>query len=194
MDSQTINVLLTTILTLSTVIYVILTNFLVRESRKTRQFQETPFIVASISFSGLDRSVIILNIKNIGLGYAKNVSFNIIKDYEWVENMPLKERGAFKNGISSFPPNYELNFIIAILSDGKRNEILDKNFIEFEIFYENQINKKFRNNYKLHFNEIISQGYSRPPSNNNELIAYYLKEISENLKQINIPEKLKHRR
>ncbi len=184
MDNQTINILLTTILTISTVIYVVLTNLLVKESRKTRQFQETPFIVASISFSGLERNVIILKIKNIGLGYAQNVRFNIINDYEWIENRPLKERGAFKNGISAFPPEYELNFIVAILSEGKRNEILDKNYIEFEILYENQYKKKFSNFYKLHFNEIISQGYSTPPSNHKELIAFYLKEISKDLKQI----------
>lgn len=185
MESQIINIALTTILTLSTVIYVFLTYSIVRESKKSRQIQEAPFIVASISFSGLKRDVIILKIKNIGQGFAKNVTFKVIKDYEWVKDSPLQKRGAFKNGISSFPPQYELNYTIAILSDKNNKELLENTFIEFQINYEDIHNDKHTNIYKLHFNEIISQGYSTPPSNINELSVYYLKEISNELQKMN---------
>lgn len=183
MNEQLINISLSSILTISTVIYVVLTNRLVRESRKSRKFQETPFIVASISFSDFDRKVIMLKIKNIGLGYAQSVRFEVIKDYEWIDDDPLKGRGAFKNGISSFPPNYELNYILVLLKEGQKKNILENEFVEFKIKYENLNNETFSNIYKLSFNEIISQGYANPPLDNESAIVYYLKSISEEMKK-----------
>ncbi len=184
MSAETINIILSLILTISTVIYVVLTNRLVRESKKTRRFQESPFIVASISFNETDKKAIILKIKNIGLGYAQNVTFLIQKDYEWVQNKPLKERGAFKNGITSFPPNYELNYIVVIINkDENVNNILENEFIEFSINYENIHKEKYSHSYKLRFNEIISQGYATPPLDNEGSMVYYLKKISEELRE-----------
>lgn len=182
---ETINLILSGTVAVSTVFYVILTSKLVQESRETRRFSETPFIVASIDFTETNRKVIQIKIKNIGLGYAKNVSFILIKDFEWVENKPLKERGAFKNGIQSFPPNYELNYIIAFLDKEEKNPLSEKDYIELEIKYNDIHDKTYSNCYKLKFNEIIGQGYANPPLNNENAKVYYLSEINKELRKMN---------
>src|ERR1035437_3722876 len=68
------------IVAISTICYVLLTRQLVKESRETRKFYITPSIVASLQFAETSRNVIQLKLKNIGLGYAQNVSFQIFKD------------------------------------------------------------------------------------------------------------------
>ncbi|MEJ7679975.1 MAG: hypothetical protein WKG06_19385 [Segetibacter sp.] len=165
---------------------------MVQESRETRKFSETPFIAASIDFAETNRKVIQIKIKNIGLGYAQNVSFEVIKDFEWVEDKPLKERGAFKNGIQSFPPNYELNYIIAFLDKEENNPLSENDYVEFKIKYDSIHDKTYLNNYKLKFNEIISQGYStNPPLDTENAKVYYLAEINKQLMKMNEGQKEK---
>jgi hypothetical protein len=172
----------TGIVAISTIFYSLLTWGLLKESKKSREFNETPFIVASIDYTTIDKKIIILKIKNIGLGFAQNIHFKVIKDYEWSKDKPLKNRGAVKNGIMSFPPNYELNYHIASLY-GDNKPITDEDYIELEIFYENIHKKKYFNSYKLTFNEIIGQGYSRPPSEFQPALIFYLAEINKKLEK-----------
>ena len=172
------------IVAISTVMYVVLTGRLVKESRETRKFHETPFIVASLRFAENANNVIQLHIKNIGLGYGQNVTFRIIKDYEWVKDSPLKERGAFKNGIKSFPPNYELIYTLAILEMKDNRNLNENDFVEFEVTYQNIHKNTYQNHYKLNFNEITSQGWAKPPLDNESAKVYYLKEIAKQLETL----------
>ena len=170
---------------LSTVCYVILTWQLVKETRLTREFKETPFLAASIHFTETNRKIIRLKIKNIGLGYAKNVNFDIIKDFELSQNYSLSERGAFKNGIQSFPPNYELDYVLCVFELGKEKPISDEDYVELKINYQNIYDKEFSNQFRLKFNEIISQGYGSIPFDNESAKVYYLAEINKRLTEMN---------
>jgi len=185
MDSEIFTLIFSGTVAISTVFYVILTRKLVHETRETRKFYETPFLVASLDFAENGRNVIQLKIKNIGLGYAQNISFRVYKDYEWVDNQPLAKRGAFKNGIQSFPPNYELIYTIYIGQYGNENPLTENDFVEFDILYHNIHQKLYSNRFKLKFNEITGQGYSTPPLNNENAKVYYLGEINKQLEKIN---------
>lgn len=184
-SNEIITLVFSGIVSISTVFYVILTGRLVRESRETRKFQETPFLAASIQFAETTKNVIQLKIKNIGLGYAQNVEFIILKDYEWVKDKPLKERGAFKNGVQSFPPNYELTYTLAIFQPGQDKPLSEEDYVELTINYKNIHNNSFSNNYRLKFNEIYSQGYARPPLDNESAKVYYSAEILKQFAELN---------
>lgn len=180
-----ISLIFSGIVTIATICYVVLTWRLVKESRETRKFYDTPFIVASIHFAETTRKFIQLKLKNIGLGYAQNVSFQILNDYELVDGYPLKERGAFKRGILSFPPNYELIYTLVILEPEKDKHLTDNDYIEFIINYQNIHKNNYSNHYKLKFNEIIDQGYAKPPLDNESAKVYYLAEILKKLTEMN---------
>jgi hypothetical protein len=173
------------IVAISTICYVLLTRQLVKESRETRKFYITPSIVASLQFAETSRNVIQLKLKNIGLGYAQNVSFQIFKDFEWVKGQPLKERGVFKKGIQSFPPNYELIYTLVILEPEKDEPLSDNDYIEFIINYQNIHKNTYSNPYKLKFNEIFDQGYAKPPLDNESAKVYYMSEILKQLVKMN---------
>jgi len=170
--------ILSIVLALSTVAYTYINWLVLKENKAMRKQKATPLIIAFLEFSEIDETQIILKIKNIGEGLAKNISFDFKKDYDWVSGSPLSERGALKHGISSFPPQYGLNYILVV----KTTEVdfNDENsYVEFNIKYENIKGKLFNNNYKLKFNEVTMQGFTKPPST-------YMRAHINQLKEINI--------
>jgi len=172
------------VLTISSIVLAILTGFLYYENKAIRKQKTTPFIIAFLEFSEIDETQIILKIKNIGEGLAKNISFNFKKDYNWISESPLSERGALKHGISSFPPQYELNYILVVKTTEVDFNDQDS-YIEFNIKYENSKGKLFsKNNYRLNFNDITMQGYTNPPSTYKRALINQLKEINKQLQKI----------
>jgi hypothetical protein len=59
----------------------------------------------------------------------------------------------------------------------------DNNTIEIEISYESSDKRKFKDIFKLPFNQATGQNYSNPPENFIGQIPYYLKEINKTLKE-----------
>ena len=64
------------VVTISTVVYAILTAKLVSETRKIREVQTEPKIQITLKPFEFAISCIRLHIKNIGFGLAKNIIFN----------------------------------------------------------------------------------------------------------------------
>jgi hypothetical protein len=89
--------------------------------------------------------------------------------------------GIVKNGFNSFPPQYELNFYINLMTDLETED--DNNSIEIEISYESSDKEKIKDIYKLPFNQVTGQNYSNPPETFIGQIPYYLKEINNTLKK-----------
>jgi len=173
------------IVAISTIFYVLLTRQLVKESQETRKFYITPSIVASLHLAETSKNIILLKLKNIGLGYAQNVSIQILNDYEWVKGRPLKERGIFKRGIQSFPPNYELIYPLVILEPEKSNPISDNDYVEFIINFQNILKNHYSNTYKLKFSEVFDQVSTKPPLDNEGAKVYYMSEILKQLVEMN---------
>ena len=72
--SETLQLLFSAVVALSTVVYSILTWKLVSETRRMREFQITPDINIYFEGSEADASFFHIVFKNSGLGYAKNVN------------------------------------------------------------------------------------------------------------------------
>lgn len=170
------------VLAICTAIYTIINFMMLLESKSTRKQKTAPLLIAYLGFTEAAPKSVILYITNVGEGYAKNVKFNIIKDYEYLSGKPLAKRGAFKNGISSFPSKYMLKYFILIELD---QFVFDSNdgYVHFGISYENVHGRKIYNEYVLRFDEIIDQNHRTPPETYMGQTAYYLKMIHEEIKK-----------
>lgn len=175
-----VEIVLSTVLVISTVAYTYISLKLWRESKATREQKIAPFIVAFLK-STESHNVLALYIKNIGEGLAKNVKINVVKDYYQLgqKDLPLSKVGIVKNGFNNFPPQYELCFYIDFMPDLSPED--NPGTIEIEISYESTDKRKFENSYSLLFNQITGQNHSNPPESFIGQIPYYLKEINKNL-------------
>ena len=176
-----VEIVLSTVLAVSTVIYTIINLMLWFESRATRRQKITPLVIAYLK-STENHEVLKLHIKNIGEGLAKNVKIKTLKDYNQLgkENLLLSNVGIIKNGFNNFPPQHELSFFIHFMTELKADE--ENSFIKIEISYESSNKTKFNNIYELPFNQVVGQNYSNPPETYMGQIPYYLKEINSTLK------------
>lgn len=177
-------IILSTIVAVSTAIYTAVSLMLWWESRETRRQKLAPHIIAYLK-STEDSSTLKLHIKNIGEGVAKNVRIFVLKDYN-LFNKPdllLSDIGIVKNGFNLFPPQYELGFYIDSMVESYKR---DKNWsIKLKIEYKNSYNKEHVEVFILEFNQIYGQSYSNPPETFMGQIPYYLNEINRNIKKIN---------
>ena len=177
-------IILSTIVAVSTVIYTTVSLMLWWESRETRRQKLAPHIIAYLK-STEDMGALKLHIKNIGEGVAKNVRINVLKDYSifnQTDNL-LSNIGILKNGFNLFPPQYEFGIYLDHLIKSYER---DKNgSIKLEIEYENSYNMISVEIFNLEFNQIYGQGYSNPPDTFMGQIPHYLKEINKNIMKIN---------
>ncbi len=177
-----VEIILSTVIAGSTVVYTIINLMLWFESRATRKQKITPLVIAYLK-STEDHKVLALHIKNIGEGLAKNVSIKTLKDYNrhGKDHLLLSNVGIIKNGFNNFPPQYELSFFIHFMTELKADE--ENSFIEIEISYESTCKTKFKNIYKLPFNQIVGQNYLTPPETYIGQIPYYLNELNNTIKK-----------
>ena len=176
-------IILSTIVAISTAIYTAVSLMLWWESRETRRQKLAPHIIAFLK-STEDSSTLKLHIKNIGEGVARNVRINVLKDYNIFnqsENL-LSNIGIMKNGFNLFPPQYELGIYIDDMDDSYKRDKAGS--IKLEIEYKNSYNKKCVQIFDLEFNQIYGQGLSNPPESFIGRIPHYLKEINLNIAKI----------
>ena len=174
--------LLAIIVAICTAIYTVINYKMLIESRKTRLQKITPHIIAYLDFTEVEHRIIALNIKNIGEGMAKNVSFKIINDYKWNHLVALSERGAFASGISSFVPEFTLTYTFGIPFNDI--EATQDAYIELEISYEDIISNHYSNKYMLRFKELLDQGIVKPPVSFKPALIYWLAKIEKNIENL----------
>jgi hypothetical protein len=169
------------VIALATITYTWINYKLLKESQETRKQKITPLLVAFLK-STEDHSVLELHIKNIGEGLAKNVKIKTIKDYNLfgTQNQLLSEIGIFKNGMTVFPPQYEIQYQINSIT-----RIFEQNrdeYIDIEVSYNSINGSSHKERYTLPFNQMYGRIYSNPPETFIGQIPHYLKEINTTLK------------
>lgn len=172
-------IILSIVVASSTVVYTIINAMMWWESRAARLQKTTPHIVAYLKTSETEMNIC-LYIKNIGEGYAKDVSLTVISDYVRFgdEKLSLSNLFIAKEEITSFPPQYELKYYL----DERIKEFKDETF-EIEINYFCSRDKRYSERFKFTPAIITDQNYTNPPDSFIGQIAYYLKKISDNTKK-----------
>jgi hypothetical protein len=176
-DMTLLAVIFSGVVAISTIIYAYLTNRLVRETKLSRQFHLEAFIIAYLVNSETSPDIVSLVVKNIGNGVARNIKFRIIKDIQYPEGNPLSEIGIFSKSLDFFPPNYENNYILLSISEGHLEKM--KDYVEFEITYDDAVSKGKRQNFKLEFKDILGLGKITPPGSYIGMISYRLEKIEK---------------
>lgn len=181
MEQQTVELILSGVITFATVAYTIINLMQLVESKATRKQKLAPMIVAYLQ-STASKNVLCLYIKNVGEGCARNVKVNVLQDYNCLGKIdwPLSRFPLFSDGVYIFPAGYHLHYYLdywnAIRANGMEGSI------ELEISCEDINGKKqSKSTYYLKFNQIQSN-YSTPPDTIQEQIPFYLKAIHEDLK------------
>ena len=84
-----------------------------------------------------------------------------------------------KNGSNIFPPQHKVVYFINTFDNIKGTN----DYVEFEISYTDVKGNKFKDIYKLPFNQVGSN-FSTPPETYMGQIPYYLKNIEASIKKL----------
>lgn len=180
---MSVEIILSIVIAISTVIYTGINLLMLFESRAVRLQKITPHVVMYLK-STEDSKVLSLHIKNIGEGVAYNVRIKTISNYNQFgkQDFPISSLGILKYGYSAMPPNYELKYYIGTIT-----EIYEKDLngeVSFEVEYERKDRMRIWEDFNLPFIQAIGQNYSTPPESYLGQIPHYLKELNSTLKEI----------
>lgn len=177
-NSGALTVLFTAVVTLSTVVYAALTAVLVFETKKMRLVQTEPKIQIQLNSLEFAISLIRLNIKNIGLGPAKNVKFNckVVSGNEDAQSLleEFTNTNFLKNGLSYLGPSQEIHSRCTSMKQGYEGKI--KSVLEFKVSYQNASGKQYKDIFLIDIAEMGGMQKIGKP---------YLYSIAESLETIN---------
>ena len=184
-NNEIIQIIFAGIVALSTVFYVILTRKLVLETNALRILQITPDIHIYFEMSDVKATSVYIVIENKGNGLAKNVKFEIIKDFEFYnfEKLKLKNNGIISNGLENFYPKQKFKYYFTNLSENYNEKI--KDFMKLKVIFEDINSKKNEKDIDLNFGIFSGYGLLTYPDTYIGRIAFELKEIKDILKKIN---------
>lgn len=179
-NSGAINAISTVSLIIVTLIYVILTWNISKETKIMRMAQTEPNISAIIQSEEGCINFIDLIIKNIGLGPAYKVKFEIKPDYEdRILGGKLSEIGFIKNGLPYFAPNQEFKIFLTTMAESYEEKM--KKTFEITIIYESIIHKTYSDTYSIDFSQMRGLSSSEPPLYQ---IADDIKRIQEDVNRL----------
>ncbi len=155
-NSEALIVIFTAVVTLSTVVYAVLTGLLVSETKKMREVQTEPKINITVESFDFAIHIIRLNIKNIGLGPASDLQFepSVIEGGESAEKLlgEFTESNFFKTGLRHFGPGQNIYSTYTQTTEdfeGKSSSILS-----FKISYKSATGKKYTDDIMLDMSEL----------------------------------------
>ncbi|MBI5374209.1 MAG: hypothetical protein HZA77_02170 [Candidatus Schekmanbacteria bacterium] len=181
MDSNTV---FSGIVALSTVVYAILTFFLVKETRKLREAQTEPRVDVTYRMLEIGLSFIDIVVRNTGNGPAYDIKFEIIPETNSLSTRSLIEelndKSFIRNGIKYLSIGQELRSYFTNLRDdfeGKTSAI-----IRIKVTFKSKTNQTYREEYLIDFSEMKGmERLGEPPLNK---IAYQIEKIQNNIDKI----------
>lgn len=182
--NQTLTLVFSGIVAISTIVYAYLTAKLVKETREMRLLQITPDVQVYLEKADTNPHFVYCIIENFGYGKASDVKFTIIKDFKYYENerLGLSKMGSFKHGLSSFYPKKRYKYYLTDLLTNFENKI--ENSIEIGVTYKDIHKQKYKRNFVLRIDEILGSGMMQnPPDSFIGKISYELKEINKTIKK-----------
>lgn len=168
-----------TIISVSTVIYMLFTGWLIWETRVGRKQMQRPHIEVYFKRREDWGSMLELVIKNIWFSGAYDIKLSSSKDFDLLDNkeFPLSKLWYFKNGISFLPVNAERTNSAIILSTDYEEKIKWK--IEIYAEYKDWEWKTYKNTFLLDLSEFESSFLPKEDPKYN--IEKHLKKISDDI-------------
>lgn len=155
-NSEALTVIFTAVVTLSTVVYAVLTAVLVSETRKMREVQTEPKFHITIESYDFAIHIVRLKIQNIGLGPAKNVIFKFspISGGESAKKLlgDFTQSNFFETGLRHFGPSQEVYSTYTQTTEdyeGKSESVLS-----FTLSYQSSSGKSYSEEIIIDMSEI----------------------------------------
>ncbi|HCE1838692.1 hypothetical protein [Vibrio parahaemolyticus] len=176
-NTGALTVIFTAIVTLSTVVYAVLTGVLVSETRKMREVQTEPKIQITMESFEFAIHISRLRIQNIGFGPATDLKFEcaVVSGGESAEALlsDFIESNFFKTGLRYFGPNQTVHSHYtdtSVDSNGKLDSVLS-----FSLSYKSATGKAYKDEILIDMSELKSEYRLGKP---------YLYSISQSLEKI----------
>lgn len=155
-NSGALIVIFTAIVTLSTIVYAILTGLLVHETRRMREAQTEPKV--DIKFAPREEwiNLVEIEIKNIGLGPAYNVYFEITRKSQTPATdklvSELMGKNFFRSGLNYLSPGQKIKtFLINMIEDFESKVSISLSIL---VSYKSLSGKKYSNVYVIDLSEL----------------------------------------
>ncbi|HEX8575187.1 MAG TPA: hypothetical protein VF677_02735 [Flavobacterium sp.] len=167
------------IIAVSTLITLVFTFFIVRESARMRRMYITPDISIYLGFAEASPTLLFLNVENYGFGAATKVKFKIIDDYKYYQSDDehLAKNGIFKNGLEYFYPRQKFRYFINSLADNNEEKIKERFLIEVK--YQDLTGRKYKKIFDLKIVEYLGGSMITPPETYVGRISYELEKIKK---------------
>lgn len=183
-NSETLTVIFTAVVTLSTLVYAILTAFLVSETRKMREVQTEPKIHITIDSFDCAINIVRLNIQNIGLGPASELRFDpsVISGGESAQKLLSEFTNSyfFNTGLRHFGPGQIIYSSYSLTTEdfeGKSSSILS-----FKLNYKGATGKKYNEEIIIDMSELKGRQQLGKP--NLYAIAQSLEKMQKDINNI----------
>ncbi|PKB44376.1 hypothetical protein AX016_2595 [Cellulophaga sp. RHA19] len=183
---EILQIIFSGIVTLSTIVYAILTWKLVKETRMMREFQLKPDIRIYFERGEIETNYVYLVLENKGFGTALNVNFIFLSNLSSYSDdyFDVKNKGVFKNGVAAFYPNQKFNYYL--LNVNKENHTkVNNETIKIEASYEDITKRKIKTTFDLSIAETSGIGKITPPNTYVGRIPFFLENINKSIKKIN---------
>ena len=155
-NSGALTVVFTAVVTISTVVYAVLTAVLVSETKKMRQVQTEPKIEITLRPFEFAINIVKLHIKNIGLGPAENLKFNssVLSGGEGAQKLlaEFTETNFFKTGLKYFGPGQEIYSHYSQMTQDHDQKI--KSVLLFEMEYQSVTGLKYKEKTIIDMSEM----------------------------------------
>jgi len=181
LNSGAVTAISTVVLTIVTFAYVLLTRSISKETEIMRKTQTEPNISATIQSDERNLNWIKFVIKNIGLGPAYNVKFEVNPDFEdKLLTCKLSEIGFIKNGLPYFAPNQEFQILLTNMAENYQEKL--KKAFEIKVTYESNIHEPYSNTYVIDFSQ--QRGLTQIGEPSIYKIAKNIEQIQKDINQI----------
>lgn len=147
-----LSLLFSLIVTVSTVVYAILTWRLVSETQKMRKMQIEPKISIILQPCEEWIAFVDLVIQNIGLGAAYDVSFAVEPDFTCELGQPLSQVGIIKNGLKYLAPGQKYQFFL--ISTADKFDELKNNPFSIHVIYKDCIKEEYADTFFIDFGQF----------------------------------------
>lgn len=155
-NSGALTVLFTAVVTISTVIYSVLTGKLVSETKRMREVQTEPKIEVTIKSFDFAVHIVRLHVRNIGLGPAINVRFNpkVLAGGPAAQQLldEFTQSNFFKIGLNYFSPGQERFSHYTQMTQGHDGKI--ESVLAIDISYESTTGVKYREQAMIDMSEL----------------------------------------
>lgn len=183
-NSGALTVLFTAVVTISTVIYSVLTGKLVSETKRMRQVQTEPKIEVTIKSFDFAIHIVRLHVRNIGLGPAINVRFDpkVLSGGQAAKDLlnEFTQSNFFKIGLNYFGPGQERYSHYTQMTQGHHGKI--ESVLAIEISYESTTGVKYKEQATIDMSELKGEYQLGTP--NLYSIAKSLEKIQNDISHI----------